>query len=254
MQEVLQWSLDFMPNLSALHEAFIRSSTMSTTTSTQTSQADIRCIVLRGLLLLADKHLACPFCLVCRSRYDNMKDHCEKEGDEIHKGLVSKAFPTFHHAYSRAIAWEGSESQLRLPSSRARCFDITTVIEFKRQGGEIRELDLLIQAAEKSAVRYICPYDLGTFSDMPSLRGHWYSNPGEDHQKLASQAISVFTGSYEAAMGCEIKDLPLGLNRPGTPSPHKCFEIAFVMKKISTARLNEWYNQNVDRIMAAGRG
>lgn len=222
--------------------------------STQTSQADIRCIVLRSLLLLTEKHLACPSCLVCRSRYDNMKDHCEQQGDEIHKALISKDFPTFHHAYSRAIGWKSSESQLRLPSSRSRCFDVNTVIQFKLQGGENPEFDLLLQAAEKSAMRYICPCNLATFSDMSSLRDHWQSDQGEVHTNLASQAVSDFIESYTGAMGCEIQDLPLGLNRPGTPSPHKCFEIVFVLKKISIAKLNEWYNENRERITkAAGR-
>jgi hypothetical protein len=154
----------------------------------------------------------------------------------------------------KAIAWADPEAQLGLSSRQSISFDLETVIQFKLRNGGILEFDLLLQAAKNSAMHYICPWELATFCDMQSLRDHWQKDKNRAHEKLASPSITIFKESYTSIMGREIEDLPLGLNRAGTPSPHKCFEIDFVLKEISAEKLIEWYDINRDRITESGGG
>lgn len=226
---------------------FRNNSPPASTMSDLSSPDDIRCTVLRHLFRKANKHSACPSCLLSRLRYDKVKYHCERErnnGDEIHKGLIAENFPTFHSAYADAIGWKCPKAELRLPSSRSASFNLDTVIEFKLRASGGSKFDLLLQAAEKSAMGYICPYDLATFKSMQSLRDHWEGDKSEIHRDLASQSTITFTDTFTTVMGRQINGLPLGSHRRGPQSPIECLKTGFVMKEIDTGKLVDWYNKN----------
>ncbi|KAJ5737396.1 uncharacterized protein N7483_002521 [Penicillium malachiteum] len=69
---------------------------------------------------------------------------------------------------------------------------------------------------------------------MTNLREHCWEKNDNLHVKLKSTEASDFIGAYDIAMGSMIKDLPLGLNRRGTRSFHKCFEIGDSFDDLST--------------------
>jgi hypothetical protein len=230
------------------HSNFFQSkSSPASAMSDLPSPGDIRCIVLRHLFRKAKKTSACPLCLLSRSRYDKVKEHCERErnnGDEIHERLISENFPTFHSAYAEAIGWKCPKAELRLSSARSASFNLDKIIELKLRASGESEIDLLLQIAEKSAMGYICPYDLATFKSMQRLRNHLKADKSEIHTNLASQSITTFIDTFTTVMGRRIIDLPLGSRRPGPPSPIECLKTGFVMKEIDTEKLVNWYNEN----------
>lgn len=151
----------------------------------QASKDSKRYTVLRYLFLSRNRKSACPACLSCRSRYDKVKDHCKvesKKGSESHEGLLAKDFSKFEDSYREAIGYS-PEVELRLPKTRSACFDLDTVIQYRSSthGGHSKyKFDLLLQAAERSAMDYICPHDFATFPSMQALRGHWEKKPGAE--------------------------------------------------------------------------
>lgn len=215
-----------------------------------TPDEEKRYTILRYLFTIRKKHSACPICLACRYRYDKIKAHCEAEfedGSKLHGQIIDPAFATFEKGYREAIDYDPKDN-LCLPSARSACFDLDTVIDFKSSkigGNPEIKFDLLLEAAEKSAMKYICPLDFHTFNSMKLLRRHWSKGTSQDieHGRFASQSITVFVQSFTRAMGREFAKLPLGLDKRGIHSPHECFEISFVMREMGLKSMVELYEK-----------
>jgi hypothetical protein len=193
-----------------------------------------------------NKSHVCPACLKSYSRYDKIINHCnakveeakEKahEGkDKAHEGLAAQDFSTFHSTYKDAIGWKVDAKDLRLPSTRAACFELPFVIQhmtFLTPKDDGKKLAILIKIAEESGMKYICPLCPDSFDTPSSLNAHCRYKGDSTHRGLVSTDTSTFLPCYWRAMGCEFDDPPLGLDRKGPRSFHECFKTGYAVKKM----------------------
>lgn len=178
-----------------------------------------------------------------------MKEHCDGEvrrGCHEHAGLQFGG-PLFRESYQRAIGYSAS-APLDLPSTWSACVDLDTVIQYKLTNvanSPTSKLDLLLLAAEKSAMGFICPADLTTFDSMQLLWRHWRDDKlNPFHEQFASESAYIFNDAYQTAMGCAVPadDISQNLRRQGRPSPGRFFKTRYMMKQINWETLLHRYN------------
>lgn len=68
-----------------------------------TSQLAAKVRILREITKTAGIHYACPYCLIGFATYDEVQNHCTKERDENHEGLLSTEVEPFARFYGQSM-------------------------------------------------------------------------------------------------------------------------------------------------------
>lgn len=214
------------------------------------SLVETRCKVLRRLLRALGKDFVCPCCLKSYIRPDKVLEHCRKKDDEAHKQLASDDFSAFHSSYGNAIDWGEDKRDLRLPRSRSECLNIDTFIGWTTvrvlsDSGKEKAYATLLQIVQRSAMIYLCPECFLTFDSM-STHAHCRENDDHTHVAFRSTDPHMFLPPYQRAMGREIKEPPLGLDRRGPRTFHECFKLPYILENMRMSYSTSGFQDTTD--------
>jgi hypothetical protein len=92
---------------------------------------------LREKIKFGGVHYACPFCLSGFASCHEVLNHCAKEEDENHQGLLSAEVETFARFYGKSMGCSIDSATLKIDFGRHgspsfnRCFEINEVLTHK---------------------------------------------------------------------------------------------------------------------------